>query len=321
MRLAARLGASFGRHWKGIVTGVTAAGAAVVLYVGIEAHQASTLYQIVEGEAARLQSEMIQQIRTRSLAIRDLARRWEAREPVRREWESDVDSLVRLDLQFRAVLWVEPSLEARWVAPGGVRLRRAVLDSTHDAIRLSELRALLSGGDGAISRSFTLPEAPRQLLMCAPLHRGEQVTGYLVGVLRANDVIDALVRGVVQRGYAVAITEASRQVFGPVWLESGDESMWSNETRVSVSDLGWDLNVWPSREHVRELRSIAPTLALALGLVVAVLLGGAVDRWEFWKRRALGAPILAAEPAPAAPEPEGGEELVLEAQDETPGPI
>lgn len=290
VRLGARLKTFLAAHGKGMLAALLVAAATLWLHGVMKDDEGVMIYRLVEGESQNLTSRMTRGLRDRATALRDLARRWEAREPSRSEWEADADSLIRTELQFRAVEWVEPSLAVRWIRPWGVRLPGAALDSIHDELRLDELHALLSGGEGVISRSFPLPGAPRQLLMCAPIHNGDRVTGYLVGVARANDLIDAMARESVERGYSVSVNESSLHVYGPVWLEGGEESSFGNDSRVSVSDLAWDVTVWPSPEELHRLRSAAPRWALALGLALALLLGYTLDRLEAWRRRALAVP-------------------------------
>jgi len=64
--------------------------------------------------------------------------------------------------------------------------------------------------------------------------------------------------------------------------------MFESESRVSVSDLGWDVMVWPSAEELKRMRSNALWGFLGVGLVLAIALGFAIDRCESWKRSASG---------------------------------
>lgn len=285
--LGARLKPFFAAHGKGLLVGLLALAAVVWLFRVARDDEGVMVYRLVETESGNLATRMAQGLRDRSAALHEFASAWEGRAPNQAQWESDADSLLRRGLELRGIEWVDTSLAVRWMRPFAARLPGAALDSIHDAQRTDELHALLSGGDATISRSFPLPEAPRQMLMAAPVRIGG-VTGYFVAVFRANDLIDALVQESVQRGFSVSVKESQLQLFGPVWEDGGDESTFESDARVSVSDLGWDVMVWPSAEELKRMRSKALWGFLGVGLVLAIALGFAIDRLESWKRRALG---------------------------------
>lgn len=288
----------FAAHGLGLAAGALVAAASIGLYLGLVEDEGQLIYRTVAAVPPRLELEMTDALRVRSLALREIADRWEKRPADQKAWASDIDGLLSKNLQFRGIQWFEPSLESRWSWPVGVRLPHAALDSSGDAIRVDELRALLSDAEPTYSRSFPLPDAPRQMLLCAPMKQDGKVTGYLVGMLRVNDLVDAMIGDLLERGYSLSVNEGAFHLYGPVWLEGGDESTFGSEGNVRMGDLDWQLTVWPSAESLRDLRSRLPLIALVAGLLLALLLGIAVDRHRHWKRRALG--LIETTPEPIA---------------------
>lgn len=308
-----------------VLAGLLVAVATIGLYVVLVDQEGQLIYRVVAAESARLRSEMLERLEARRVAMHDLASRWEvAKQPSRKAWEEDASRLLRPEFLFRAVQWIGPSLEVRWLVPAGARLSHAVLDSTHDELRHRELDAALGDPNASFTRSFPLPDAPRLILLSAPMDDGARITGYQVGVLRAHDVLDALLTDTVQRGFSVQVNEGSYHIYGPIWLESGNEAEWGSEQQLEIGDLDFRVTVWPSPELIRELRSWGPTLALVVGLLLAVFAGIAVHQVDRWKRRALVAGSMAGdapvgEEPPPAPAGEAGEEDAPEEQ-LTPGP-
>lgn len=286
------------------------ATAAIAAYAALRADESRLVELLVAGEAAALRADLERGLGERLAAVEALAERWAAEAaPRRADWEEEVRALLQRDLQIRAVLWVEPALDLRWVAPAGARLAGAPLDSAHDGRRREELRVLLAAPAAAlpgatpadtaalpragVSRSFVVPGQARQLLACAPMRRGGRIHGYQVAALRATDVLDALAAGVVRRGYAVHVVEGSRHLFGPDPLESA-EAVWGKEGEARIGDLAWRVTLWPSEELLREWRSRSPLAVLAGGLALALLVGGLVHRLAVARRRKQGPPAAAA---------------------------
>jgi sensor domain CHASE-containing protein len=302
--IGSRLRSFLALHGKGLLAAMVVAGATVALYLAMADEQGRLIYRAVSGESPRIRSEMLEGLHARLFALRGLAREWENHPPDEARFRAGADSLLRLDLQLRGIQWLDPSLAIRGSMPTGARLLGAPLDSSGDAIRIDELRALLTDADPTVSRSFPLPEEPRQILLCAPLHDGERLTGYLMGVARATDVIDALVRDVVKRGYSVQVTEGVFQVYGPVWLEGGEESTFGNESELKVGDLDWKVMVWPSTDLLGGLRSPLLYVMLGFGILLAIAIGVMIDRDERRKRRTAESETSGSVPSgkPAHPE-------------------
>lgn len=281
-RLETRRESRLARFWKlhgrALLAALVVLGASVWLWIATREHENILIYRAAAAEAPRVRSDIVEGLRGRLLALRALARRWENRAPDPGRFQAEADSVLRLDLQFRGIQWLDPDLRVRWSMPVGGRLHGAPLDSSGDAIRIDELRALLTEADPTISRSFPLPDAPRQILFCAPLRQGERVSGYLLGVTRATDLIDALVREPVQRGYSVQVNEGVFHVYGPVWLEGGEESTFGKESELKLGDLEWKVMVWPSAESLGNLRSALVHGVLVMGILLAILVGVVIDR-------------------------------------------
>jgi len=129
--------------------------------------------------------------------------------------------------------------------------------------------------------------------------------GFIVGVLRSRDLIDAATKVTLQRGFTIAIYEEPYLIYGASWLHSGGEAVWSMDRELELGDHSWRVQVWPSKEMLAELRSPAPNSLRILGLVLALVLGTAVYLAQSWRERAFRAEGAAREPEPeeiAAPD-------------------
>jgi hypothetical protein len=297
--------------WKPVLAGLAMAAGTFGLYQTLVDQEGQLIYRVMTGEAARLRGEVADQVEARVLAMRKLAARWEKeRWPVQEEWQREASRLLFQDLQIRAIEWVEPTRQVRWLVPTTARTPQSILDERGDEIRDRELEALLNGPDPKLSRSFPLPDAPRQILICAPMSDAGRVSGYLIGIVRARDLIDAVLASEIKDGYSVAIYEDPFLIFGPVWLESGRGGEFGNDASFQIGDLSWRLMVWPSPELLSKLSSAGPPVVLVVGFILAALCSIAVYELDRWKRRALDAEAgrVAGERSEGIGEPSGDSE-------------
>jgi sensor domain CHASE-containing protein len=285
--------------------------ALVALVVGATAFTISQLIReresefiaaVIDIEAARLRSETVEQAERRLDAIHDLASVLE-RSPQTSEqaWRRDASALLARGMQFRAIQWVEPSLEARWIEPATARVPGSALDPADDDVRLEELRLIEDQPEAAISRSYTLKNGHRQVMFCAPMFADGRGAGYVVGVLRLRDLLDTVYQQALADGYTVAVYEHPFHVYGGAWLKGGAEVVWARDYDFTLSSHTWRVQVWPSPELLKDMRSRMPLAVQAFGYAMAVLLGLAIFLAQGWRERALL--TQAATHEPAVPEP------------------
>jgi hypothetical protein len=114
-------------------------------------------------------------------------------------------------------------------------------------------------------------------------------TGFMVGVIRMKNLMDAIADPDIARGYVVTLYEGPLLIFGPNRDDDWDHSQWAADAEFQTDELSLRIQVWPSGELERSLRSRGPIAILALGLTLALLMGVILYRMRGWKTRALAA--------------------------------
>jgi sensor domain CHASE-containing protein len=272
----------------------------VALMVGSVAY---SLYQVEEtqvgnqvfragaGEVMRVRAEVADQLRFRVNLLSSLATHWErARTVDPAEWRTDAATILRMDLQFNAVAWLDTSLAVRFLVPSSATLPGLDLDPRDDEARHREFEDLRARPEAQISSTVALADGRRELLVWAPMNSSEgKVIGYLVGVIRLRDLLDVALAPGIRRGYAISVYEGPFLLFGPVWQEAGPESDWEKDVSLSMNRLLWTIQAWPSEELMPRLDTWAEEWTLGFGLFLALLVGFGVDRIAVWKRRTIAA--------------------------------
>jgi sensor domain CHASE-containing protein len=278
---------------------VGAAGAA--LFEMQKEYEDAQVEREMAAESARLSRDFSDQIGRRIDGLGRSAHRWErVRAPLEEEWQADADSLMNQELQFRGVMWLDSTLHPRWLAPPSATLPGLTLDPQGDEVRYRELALIASNEAPSVTRSLVLPDGTRQLLVCAPLYAGERHAGYLVGVIRLRDFIDAVADPAIAQGYSVSIYEGPFLVFGPPWEGNWPQSDWAQDNTFDHDDLALRIQVWPSEELEKRLRSNGPVAILAFSAWIALMVGVLIYRLQRTRER-LETIEAAASGDPAAP--------------------
>jgi PAS domain S-box-containing protein len=81
----------------------------------------------------------------------------------------------------------------------------------------------------------------------------------------------------VAPGYALAVFENGREIYGRYQAGRTRERKWNRETILGLYGTTWRIQIWPTRELLSRERSALPEVVLSVGLVMAVLLAAAVQ--------------------------------------------
>lgn len=229
-------------------------------------------------EAGRVQGELVAALDQRALAIERLAaERAEGTDA----WAEDAAVLAAGPLQLRAVLEYDSTLALGRVIPAETRLMSA-LDPRDDEAR----RIALHAGAGSSGReAVTVSTAPlaageRQVLACAPVMRGSRRLGWIVGVMRLRDVVDAGLQRTLHDGFSAGVFEGPTLLYGASTEEAGAGARYTQEATVLRGPLIWKVEVWPGEDLANELDSQGPPALFVAGMLLAMFASASVFMWR-----------------------------------------
>ena len=271
-------------------------------YATLVERQSRLIESAISAEARWLQGEVRRDLERKAEALEGMASRWAGRSsPQDSVWQADADDLLRLDYQFRSILWMDSSLAVRWVAPPTERLF-GTLDPSDDEIRRIALASALStigNAHATMTSAIAIQRGGREVLVAAPMAAGAARTGTIAATIRVRDLLDASLKRAFVRGLSVTVYEGPYHLFGPVWEKSGPEASYASDADVLYGQLLWRLQVWPSEELAKKMESPAPMLVLGLGTLVALLVG-----WVVYQAGRVMSPNRSPEAANSASAPE-----------------
>jgi sensor domain CHASE-containing protein len=272
-------------------------------YEALSQRQTRLIESAVSAEARWLQGEVRGDLVRKGEALEALATRWAGRPTTPDSlWQADADDLLRVDYQFRSILWMDPALAVRAVAPPTERLF-GTLDPNDDELRRIALASALStigNAHATMTSAIMLQRGGREVLVAAPMTLGTERTGTIAATLRVRDLLDASLKRAFVRGLSVTVYEGPYHLFGPVWEKSGPEAQYASDADVIYGQLLWRLQVWPSEELAKKMESPAPLLVLGLGTLIALLVG-----WNVHQAGRAMSPKSSPEAANSASNPAG----------------
>ena len=244
--------------------------ATLLLWQALAARERAHVAREIELTGALAESEITAQLQAQLQALVRIAQRWEMYRPTREEWEADVRNYIRDYANFQAIEWVDPSFQVRWVVPlrgneaaQGLNLasepgQRTALETARDqrATTATHITELAQGGNG--------------FRVYVPIFKGDDFDGFVLGVSRIKQFLDAILHEVIGSGHAVAVFDEGVEIYrrGP----RRHEAAWGYETDVALAGITWRMRIWPGPDLLSEMRSPHPEVMLGVGLLTTLLL-------------------------------------------------
>jgi PAS domain S-box-containing protein len=228
-----------------------------------------------------LKIDVDSQMYLRTAVLRRAANRWErVGEPYEKDWEFEAGLLLSDLLDFRAIVWVDPTLRIRWVAPrkGNERLRNA--DLSFDPRRRAAFDLARERHQAVLTRAVDLLTGGRGFQIYVPVFHGNICRGFVVGNLQAEQLFPKLIPATAIPGERIAIFDGEEQLYGRSSEDRTLASRWSERTTVNIDGSEWTLQIWPTAEQWENYRSSIPEAVLAAGFLFTALVGVAGLLWQ-----------------------------------------
>lgn len=234
----------------------------------------------VQAQTTAMGDQLEGELRARVRAVRLLARRWESTDrPALGEWRSDAQLLLAEQPGFRAVAWIDPTLEFRSVV--GARGRAVDTASVRRAVHGAGI-GRPEGGGSARGQALS-PVGGAALVTAVPIYRGSEFRGWVASVIDVSALLEAVWPR--SSGSERSITLVDER--GVVYERLGPAGPgWSAATDVGFAGVDWELRVAPGPELAAQIRPPFRRLTLVLVLFGAALLVIAVGLAQQARRRA-----------------------------------
>jgi len=254
------------------IFGLTTLIVALVLWQRLVTHRRAEIKAAAKEQASFVKTKTESELRARVRPLERLAGRWHSDE---QDMESDASLVMSGYPAYQAIEWVDPTFHVLWVAPE----KGNEADISADLGAVPELRATLEDADHSkstmVAPRVDLRQGGRGFLVCVPAYSGKELSGFLVGVFRYQEVLSSILQG-VGPDYWVAVYDGNESVYSRGAAKPPRNWLYVQEANIEFQQLSWRALAWPKTEAVTYARSPLPTLVFGGGILMALTLAFAV---------------------------------------------
>lgn len=238
---------------------------AITLFVQDNKHIRSQL----AAEVYDLQQEINLQLRHHMFGLTWMARHQSRYLDSPQMWREEAPVLINSYPHFRCLLWLDESMN---IVSGYSSERHVDVAAAVSGAQLNTDLSSLEAGQRVLIPTQLLGPDRVELGMVAPLstHQGIQ---YFIGVMDAEALLSSTVNEFVDGRTQFRLSAS--QADTPLFEVAGDERLrerWGGLVSFELFGEQWNMELWPNRERLNELRSWLPLLVIIAGGVTTALL-------------------------------------------------
>ena len=263
---------SRGAIWLALLAGFTTAVGVIAVWYVINDRAREHIDSATNYAISINQLLIRQDIDNRLSALDRLAQRWTAAGGTPRPiWEADAVRYVTDMPGFQSIEWADATLHIRWIVPLSGNEAAQDLDITQTEQARAAVAAARESGKAILSQPFELAQGGLGIAAYIPVTRESQFDGVVVGVLRLESWLNAVIGRLQSTNYHARILLQDHEVYR---LDAGDSSIndaWTERGDFETQGLTWTTLITPTREFVSAVHARSSTLILIVGLLFSVL--------------------------------------------------
>ncbi|HEX4375570.1 MAG TPA: PAS domain S-box protein [Steroidobacteraceae bacterium] len=238
--------------------------------------QDSDIKRIVAERADTASLLLASESRSKVSAIRRMGQRWEtAGGTAQSAWREDVSRYLADFRGLRAVAWIDDTGQVRWIEPAvaaGEARSLAALLTDEGAAALQ--RAPAQGGI-AVTPASDLVAGYKAFVAFVPLTVRGRANGTLAAIFDTHEFLGSAIWPAAD-GFTSTVIGAHGVIFRSEAGTDAAQTAYAQSATIAVYDRSWTLRLVPTRAMVARYRSSLPQVVLALGILIALLLAGAL---------------------------------------------
>ena len=263
---------SAGTFWIAALAGATIAIAVIAVWWMINDRAREHIDSAAHDSAHINQSLIRQDIDNRLSALDRLAQRWTAVGGTPRHvWDTDAARYVTDMPGFQAIEWADATLHVRWIVPLDGNEVVQDLDLTQNEPARIAVVAARESGRATLTQPFELAQGGLGIVAYLPVARDDQFDGLIVGVLRLETWLNAVIGGVQSKDHHVRILVQGHEAYRfDAGHGSADESR-TERSEFEMHGLTWTMLVTPTSDFLSAGHAESSSLVLIAGLLFSVV--------------------------------------------------
>lgn len=260
-------------QWLPVIIGISVLSGTFLLWRVSVTLERANIEKMLHLKTSALRANINDQLESRVQALIRMANRWETHgRPDRKEWQADAELYVSHYGVYRSIMWMDPTLHARWIAP--------LKGNEADMNRYSGLDL---GGSKALEAAR---EKHKAWMSPAVAEKGgevfaafipifipivnEKFDGFIVGVFGVRELFDSILHDEDLDGYSIALSNNGRAIYSRG--EAPEMNGLAHEALINLHGMDLAVRVWPKKELLAGSRTLMPGFILISGILVSGLL-------------------------------------------------
>ena len=241
------------------IFGLSTMIAGLVLWQSLVTHRKAEITAATSEQASFLKTEIESDLEARILPLERLAGRWQASQrPDQQAMQSDASLVMSSYPAYRAIEWVDPTFHVVMGHPGKRKSGQMLAqDLGANATQRATFEETRDTQTTMVTPPTDLHPGVRGFLVCVPVYSEKQLTGYLVGEFRYQDLLSSILQNVAS-DYWVAVYDGAEEIYRPRARSSASPKTLcpGGFRKISAANLA-------SRSLAQERRSCLRTIAFA----------------------------------------------------------
>jgi signal transduction histidine kinase len=242
---------------------------ALIILQRLLAQQEAQVRASTEAQALLVKSKMESELKARVVPLELLSERWGASSELDfAKMQADTVLAMSGYPAYQAVEWVDPTFHVRWVVPHKGNEADQGADLGANEKFLAALQAAKNSGRVKATRSVDLRQGGHGVGVCVPVVRQGELSGFLVGLFRSEELIDSILHDVADN-YWVAVSDGNQEIYRRAKATPPHKDAPVQEEDIEFQQLTWHAQVWLAPEKPAYPVSVLPQVTFIGGLVMA----------------------------------------------------
>jgi diguanylate cyclase (GGDEF)-like protein len=247
------------------------ASVALLYWFALFTEHRTTVGRSATEAAKNLASNTLLSVDAPIRALDRMKKRWELGETNFEQWKADADAHISTEHLFLVLEWADHTWKVVWCRPETETARSIGFDIRMDPRWNAEpaLKEAIETNSKVLSPTVDLRQGGKGIIAYLPLFPGGKFDGWLVGVIRLDELVKQVIGAANIEDENVSIFEGSNLIVGdPV----SDKLRIRGEARADFHGHHWRFVVVPDLSIAAGHHLLGITLVLGLALAVALAL-------------------------------------------------
>ncbi|AZZ89940.1 EAL domain-containing protein [Hahella sp. KA22] len=215
----------------------------------------------------RITRQFLEQVR----ALERLAAYWDNNDGFSKEtWRKNAEALHKDFPNFKAIEWTDKNYVIQWIEPMAGNEQALGFNVAFNESRRRALEAARAQGDINATPVITLQQGGQGVVVYAPISKGEDFQGFIVGVFLVEQLLGSLISPQEEDHFHIRVYEEDKLIF------SNSSADVSPDTSAAADwkplQFSWRLSVQPKSDWLHNYSSPLPAFVMSAGTVSSALL-------------------------------------------------